>query len=233
MAHLQSSSVFSPFVLSVFFFIRKGSSFNYEWVHKSFSYITAMLGNSLPAKIRKAQGIEDFKNALRNYVFIFLAAWFTIYYYHNYCDLFIDNVKRGRSRELWVCKELDYDGGRRLRTFITAQNSLERRMVVLYCCHIFVLWCNWNDDLPGCSVLKSKLERLSLCKEIDLTKWCIFYSKMSLFICEQPISDFIQTINYFACFNMNHFIHISTLFVSIHTSKFLITKIILQWSFSS
>lgn len=92
-------------------------------------------------------------------------------------DLFIYNVQGGRSRELWVCKELDYDEGRRLRTFITVQNSLERRMIVLYGCHIFVLWCNWNDDLPDCSVLKSKLERLSLCKEINLTKWCIFYSK--------------------------------------------------------
>ena len=143
------------------------------------------VGELLARKNKEGPRNRGFLKCLAKlYVLIFLAAWFTIYYYHNYCDLFIDNVKSGRSRELWVCKELDYDGGRCLRTFITAQNSLERRMVVLYCCHIFVLWCNWNDDLPGCSVLKSKLERLSLCKEINLTKWCIFYSKMSLFICD-------------------------------------------------
>lgn len=39
--------------------------------------------------------------------------------------------KSGRSMELWVYKELDYDEGKRLKTFITAQNSLERRMVVM------------------------------------------------------------------------------------------------------
>ena len=33
--------------------------------------------------------------------------------------------------ELLVYKELDYDEGKRLKTFITAQNSLERRMVVM------------------------------------------------------------------------------------------------------
>lgn len=133
------------------------------------------------------------KSLEKLYVLISLAEWFTIYSYHNYCDLFIYNVQSGRSRKLWVCKELDYDDGRRLRTSMTVQNSLERRMIVLYCCHIFVLWCNWNDDLPDCSVLKSKLERLSLCKEINLTKWCIFYSKCvavrfspkwGLFICD-------------------------------------------------
>ena len=49
--------------------------------------------------------------------------------------------KSGRSREVRVCKELDYDGGERLKTFITAQNSLERRMVVIYCSGICIK-CN-------------------------------------------------------------------------------------------
>ena len=47
----------------------------------------------------------------------------------------IISKKSGRSMELWVYKELDYDEGKRLKT-----NSLERRMVVMYCCHIFLLW---------------------------------------------------------------------------------------------
>ena len=65
-----------PVILSVFsfclfcFFFRKGSfCFNLQWVHKSLSSIAAMLWNSLRANIREVQGIDEFKKALRNYMF--------------------------------------------------------------------------------------------------------------------------------------------------------------------
>ena len=62
-------SVFS-FCLFCFFFFRKGSPCsNLEWVQKYFPYIAAMLWNSLCANIRGVQGIDDFKKALRNYMF--------------------------------------------------------------------------------------------------------------------------------------------------------------------
>ena len=55
--------------------------------------IAAMLWNFLTAKIREVQGIDDFKKSLAKlYVLIFLAVWFTIYYYHNHYNLFIYNV---------------------------------------------------------------------------------------------------------------------------------------------
>jgi len=44
-------------------------NFNLEWVHKSFSYIVANLWNSLPVKIREVEGIDEFKKALRDYMF--------------------------------------------------------------------------------------------------------------------------------------------------------------------
>ena len=86
-------SVFSVFFF-VFFFFRKGSScFNLEWVHKSFSYIATMLWNSLLAKIREVQGIDDFKKPWETICFnIFSCMIYDLLYdYHNYCNLFTYN----------------------------------------------------------------------------------------------------------------------------------------------